>query len=80
MLFFQLRAHYAQNLVAIFQVQRAGGNSKTAGHRVYHLNLILLGRDICFEDSDHVPNLNNFTQKSDPHGKPAYTKRIIIYT
>jgi hypothetical protein len=27
-----------------------------------------------------VPNLNNFTQKSDPHGKPAYTKRIIIYT
>lgn len=80
MLFFQLLANYTQHLVAIFKVQRAGGGRKPAKHRVYHPVFVLERNNIGFEDADHVPYLNNFTQNSHPAGKRAYTRRIIIYT
>ncbi len=77
---FQLLADHPEYFVTIFQVYGAGGGTKMAGNGVYDRMLILQGTDVSFEDADHVPELNNFTQNSYAAVSWAYIKRIIIYT
>lgn len=80
MVLFELLANNTKYLVAVLQVYRAGSCAEMAGNGGHNHIFILCGADICFEDADHVPDLNNFRQNSFLPGIRAYIKRIIIYT
>lgn len=66
LLFFQLLPNDPQHPVAILQVYRTGSGVEMSGNGVDNRVFILLGIDVCFEDADHVPELNSFTQNSHP--------------
>lgn len=64
--FFQLLADHPQHLVAILEIDSAGGWIELSGNGIDNGVFILLCADVSFENADHVSELNTFTQNSYP--------------